>query len=57
MNTVSNGTVMCVVASALSRGLSIADVQNAAGISCNVLMNPEGICCKLFAIDAQERRE
>ncbi len=41
MTTVSNGTVMSVVASALSRGLSIADVQDAAGISCSVLMNPE----------------
>lgn len=41
MTTVSNGTVMSVVASALSRGLSISEVQDAAGISCNVLMNPE----------------
>ena len=32
---------MSVVASALSRGLTIAEVQDAAGISCNVLMNPE----------------
>jgi len=40
MTTVSNGTVMSVVASALSRGLSIAEVQDAAGISCNILMNP-----------------
>jgi len=40
MTTVSNGTVMTVVASALSRGLSIAEVQDAAGISCNILMNP-----------------
>jgi len=41
MTTVSNGTVMSVVASALSRGLSISEVQDAAGISCNILMNPE----------------
>lgn len=41
MTTVSNGTVMSVVASALSRGLSIADVQEAAGISCNLLLNPQ----------------
>ena len=41
MTTVSNGTVMSVVASALARGLSITEVQEAAGISCNVLMNPE----------------
>ncbi|WP_337659858.1 AraC family transcriptional regulator [Anderseniella sp. Alg231-50] len=41
MTTVSNGTVMSVVASALSRGLTITEVQEAAGISCNVLMNPE----------------
>lgn len=40
MTTVSNGTVMSVVASALSRGLSITEVQDAAGISCNILMNP-----------------
>ncbi len=40
MNTVSNGTVMSVVASALSRGLSIAEVQDAAGISCDILLNP-----------------
>lgn len=32
---------MSVVASALSRGLSIAEVQEAAGISCNVLLTPE----------------
>ena len=32
---------MSVVASALSRGLTISEVQDAAGISCNVLMNPE----------------
>lgn len=31
---------MSVVASALSRGLSITEVQDAAGISCNMLMNP-----------------
>jgi len=31
---------MTVVAAALSRGLSISDVQDAAGISCNILMNP-----------------
>ena len=41
MTTVSNGTVMTVVASALSRGLSISEVQDAAGISCDILMNPE----------------
>lgn len=41
MTTVSNGTVMSVVAAALSRGLTISEVQDAAGISCNVLMNPE----------------
>lgn len=41
MTTVSNGTVMSVVASALSRGLSISEVQDAAGISCDILMNPE----------------
>lgn len=41
MTTVSNGTIMSVVASALSRGLSISEVQDAAGISCNILMNPE----------------
>ena len=41
MTTVSNGSVMSVVASALSRGISIAEVQEAAGIPCNVLMNPE----------------
>ena len=41
MTTVNNGTVMSVVASALSRGLTISEVQNAAGISCRVLMNPE----------------
>lgn len=32
---------MSVVASALSRGLSIEEVQDAAGIGCDVLMNPE----------------
>ncbi|SLN13438.1 HTH-type transcriptional regulator VirS [Roseovarius albus] len=41
MTTVSNGTVMSVVASALSRGLSFKDVQDAAGIECSTLMNPE----------------
>lgn len=41
MTTVSNGTVMSVVASALSRGLTISEVQDAAGIPCTVLMNPE----------------
>ena len=40
MTTVSNGTVMSVVASALARGLSITEVQNAAGVSCSTLMNP-----------------
>ncbi|WFE91086.1 helix-turn-helix domain-containing protein [Roseibium porphyridii] len=40
MTTVSNGTVMTVVASALSRALTISEVQDAAGISCNILMNP-----------------
>lgn len=41
MTTVNNGTVMSVVASALSRGLSMTEIQEAAGISCNMLMNPE----------------
>ena len=41
MTTVSNGTVMSVVASALSRGLSFKEVQDAAGIDCGTLMNPE----------------
>lgn len=41
MTTVNNGTVMSVMASALSRGLSISEVQDAAGIACNILMNPE----------------
>ncbi|WP_299474445.1 AraC family transcriptional regulator [uncultured Roseibium sp.] len=41
MTTVSNGTVMTVVASALSRGLTISEVQDAAGLPCNILMNPE----------------
>lgn len=41
MTTVSNGTVMSVMASALSRGLSISEIQDAAGISCKILMNPE----------------
>lgn len=41
MTTVSNGTVMSVVASALSRGLSFKEVQDAAGIECSTLMNPE----------------
>lgn len=41
MTTVNNGTVMSVVASALSRGLSISEVQDAAGIPCGILMNPE----------------
>lgn len=41
MTTVSNGPVMSVVASALSRGLSFKDVQEAAGVECSTLMNPE----------------
>ena len=41
MTSANNGTVMSVVASALARGLSITEVQEAAGISCSVLMNPE----------------
>lgn len=41
MTTVSNGTVMSVVASALSRGLSFKEVQDAVGIDCSTLMNPE----------------
>lgn len=41
MTTVNNGTVMSVVAFALSQGLSFSELQDAAGISCNTLMNPE----------------
>ncbi len=41
MTTVSNGAVMSVVASALSRGLSFREVQDAAEIECSTLMNPE----------------
>ncbi len=41
MTTVSNAAVMSVIASALSRGLSFSDVQDAAGVSCSTLMNPE----------------
>lgn len=41
MTTVNNGTVMSVVASALARGLPIAEVQDTAGVSCSQLMNPE----------------
>jgi len=41
MATVSNGTVMTVVASALSRGLTMSEVQDAAGISCDILLNPQ----------------
>ncbi len=41
MTTVNNGTVMSVVASALSRGLPILQVQDVAGVSCDELMNPE----------------
>lgn len=41
MTTVSNGTAMSVVAFALSRGLTFSDIQDATGISCYELMNPE----------------
>lgn len=41
MTTVSNGTVMSVVASALSQDLSFKDVQDAAAVECSTLLTPD----------------